>query len=121
MIRPALTLMLVVGVIAGQDKELRQAASQRLQSMARELKLNDAQKSKILPILSEEAPKVKALREDASLSRNQKLAKLMDIKNETNTQIEPLLTADQRKKLDQLRMQDRQQAIQELKAHRGQP
>ena len=116
MYRLEITLMSVSGIVWGHVTD---AAQQRLQAMAQQLKLTPDQKSRILPILNEEIPKVKAVREDTSLPRNEKVSKLMDIRNETNSKIEPILSPEQQKKLESLKKETRKQPMADLKAKAG--
>jgi hypothetical protein len=112
-------LLLVRSIALGQATGPEPAAAQRLQAMAQQLQLTESQKEQIMPILVEEAPKVKAAKADTTLPQNEKLAKLMQIRNETNDKIRPMLTPPQQQKLDQMRAQQRQQILQELTAAKG--
>ena len=89
-------------------------AVQRLQQMAQQLNLSESQKDKILPILMREAPKAKAIKEDPTLPKNEKVARLMEIRNSTDDSIRPILTPDQQMKFDQIRQEQRQQMLQQL-------
>ena len=103
----ALELIWSVGAgirnIQTSDSERDKAVVQRIQEISAELNLTDEQKEKIRPILIKEAPKVKAIREDTSMLRLQKLAKLRAILNDTNAQLKPILTAEQAKKLQKIK------------------
>jgi Spy/CpxP family protein refolding chaperone len=109
-------VLLASSFVLGQTAGTEPAAVQRLQAMAQQLQLTEPQKEQIMPILVEEAPKVKAVKADTTLPQNEKLAKLMQIRNETNGKIRPILTPPQQQKLDQMRAQQRQQMLQELTA-----
>jgi Spy/CpxP family protein refolding chaperone len=74
--------------------------AERMQNLARQLNLTDAQKEKIEPILLDSAKQVDALRNDNSLTREQRFAKFRQIHESTLTQIRPVLTDEQQKKLD---------------------
>jgi periplasmic protein CpxP/Spy len=89
-------------------------AVQRLQQMAQQLNLSESQKDKILPILVREAPKAKAVTEDPTLPKNEKVARLMEIRNSTDDSVRPILTPDQQTKFDQIRQAQRQQMLQQL-------
>jgi hypothetical protein len=75
----------------------------RLLKMDRSLNLNEEQKTKIKPILEEESKKINAIRDDSTLTRDQKRAKLRDIHSATYEQIKPVLTLEQQKKHDEMR------------------
>ena len=68
---------------------------QRLAWLSDKLKLTDDQKSQIKPILEDEHKQLAALREDSSLSREQKRAKFREIHTSTFDKIRPILTDQQ--------------------------
>ncbi len=110
----SLTLMSVNAVLFCQDSEVRQAALKRLQTISQDLQLTDEQKPRILPILMDEAKKIKAMHSDPYLLRNQKILQLIDIRNEANVRIKPVLTPIQQAKLDQMKRQLRQEVLRDL-------
>jgi hypothetical protein len=113
--RIALLLVSTLSVLAwGQNPTPQQAAVQRMEKMSQALQLTEPQKEKIMPILVEEAPKLNAVKSDTTLPQNEKLAKLMEIRNETNDKIRPILSPTQQQKLDQMRQQQRQQMMQQM-------
>jgi len=71
--------------------------------MSPELNLTADQKTRINGILQDRGNQLKAVREDATLSQEQKKAKAQDILKAGNSQIEAVLTPDQQAKLKQLR------------------
>ena len=85
--------------------------TERLRNLGQQLNLTEDQKEKITPILQDEVKQLQGLREDASLSREQKFTKYRELRDNELTQIRPLLTEDQQKKLDEMRKQMRQQAM----------
>ena len=103
-------------VVWAQGASPEQAAEQRMQMMSQQLQLTEPQKEKIMPILVEEAPKIKAVKSDTSIPQSERLAKLMQIRNDSDSKIRPLLTPTQQQKLDQMRQQQRQQMMKELGA-----
>jgi hypothetical protein len=76
------------------------AIAERMQNLSRQLNLTDAQKEKIKPLLLDSAKQVDALRNDTSLTREQRFAKFKQIHESTLAQIRPVLTDEQQKKLD---------------------
>ena len=81
------------------------AARERMQEVARELGLTDAQKEQLKPILKAEAAKMKALRADESLTRSEKLEKLKAIRAELQPQVKEILTPEQLEKWQKIREQ----------------
>jgi len=85
------------------------STAERLENLAQQLNLTDAQKEKIKPILEDEAKQIQGLRDDTLLTREQRFSKFKEIRENTQSQIRPLLTEEQQKKLDEIRKQSRQQ------------
>ncbi len=77
-------------------------ADQRLQRMTKQLNLSDAQQQQIKPILENESKQMQTLREDSSLSQQDRMAKMMQIRQDTSGQIKPILNADQQKQYDEM-------------------
>lgn len=73
-------------------------AEQRLQRMTQQLNLTDDQQQKIKPILENESTQMQSLRSDSSLSQEDRMAKMKQIRESTTSQINPILNADQQKK-----------------------
>ena len=67
-----------------------------------------------MTILVREEPRVQALKADTTLAQGEKVARMMEIKNETDDSIKPLLTPTQQLKLDRMRQRQRQEILQEL-------
>lgn len=71
---------------------------QRLQRMTQQLNLTPDQQEKIKPILENESTQMQGLREDTSLSQEDRMAKMKQIRENTSSQINPILTPDQQTK-----------------------
>jgi Spy/CpxP family protein refolding chaperone len=78
-------------------------AADRMQQMAKELNLTERQKAQLKPVLQKEAEKVKALREDPSLSREQRQAKLKAIRKDIAPELKKVLTPEQYEKWQKMR------------------
>lgn len=74
----------------------------QLQHMSETLNLTDDQKTKIKPILEDSSKQKQQLRGDTSLSQEDKRAKMQQIHESTMSQIKPILTSDQQKKLESM-------------------
>ncbi len=85
-----------------------QGAEQRLAWLSDKLTLTDDQKSKIKPILEDEHKQLMALREDSSLSRQEKWAKFGEIHASTFDRMRPILTDQQQATLKQIQEQREQ-------------
>lgn len=91
----------------------------RLEYMSKELNLTDDQKAKIKPVLEDEMSKMKSVRDDTSLSQDQKRDKMKDIRENTDSQITGVLTPDQQKKYED--MKAREKAQHQQKTQQPQP
>ncbi len=81
------------------------APGDRLKELAEQLNLTDEQKEKLKPIVQEQAEKLKALREDTTLSQQDKIAKFREIQQAGQEKIKAILTPEQQQKMDKLREQ----------------
>lgn len=75
----------------------------RLKQLDEKLHLTDDQKTKIATIYSSLETKLKAIRGDESLSREEKRAKAMDAMKSVHDEVRALLTADQQKIFDTMK------------------
>lgn len=75
---------------------------QRLQRMTQQLELTGDQQGKIKPILENESTQMQSLRADSSLSQEDRMAKMKQIRETTASQINPILNADQQKKYGEM-------------------
>jgi periplasmic protein CpxP/Spy len=86
--------------------------TERAAMLAKKLKLNSDQLSKVEDILKSEQSQMESLRSDTSLSREDRHSKMMDIHKSSYDQIRGFLDPDQQKKWDEMqskreeRMQD---------------
>jgi Spy/CpxP family protein refolding chaperone len=74
----------------------------QIQRMVDQLNVTPEQKAKLDPILDEDAKQVRLLRGDTSAGAAEKKAA---IRKDTDAKIKPILTADQWKKLEELRVE----------------
>jgi hypothetical protein len=88
-----------------------QQAAQKLEQIAKQLNLTPEQKMQLIPILESEAPRVEAIKSNASLSGLQKLEQLRALHKETDPQVRSILSPQQYEKLQQIRDREIQSAI----------
>ena len=81
----------------------RAARIDRLKQVSEELKLTDEQKEKVKPVLQEQAKKVRELRDNKDLSRQDRVAKLKEIREGVDTKVKAILTPEQLEKWNKLR------------------
>lgn len=80
-----------------------QSSSAIFGAAMQQLELTDEQKTKIGPILRAATPELTKLREDTTMDRKARTEKTMEIWNGLKEKIRPILTADQQKKLDEIK------------------
>jgi Spy/CpxP family protein refolding chaperone len=75
---------------------------QRLQMLTKQLNLTADQQEKIKPILESESQQMQTLRQDSSLSSEDRMSKMQQIRQSTRDQIKPNLTSEQQQKFDEM-------------------
>src|ERR1017187_3871836 len=89
-----------------------QGPRSQLQNMVDKLNLTADQKAKADPILDADAKQVRALRDDSSLSAEDRSKKTAEIRAQSDLKLKPILTDEQWKKLQQLREERKAQGKQ---------
>ncbi len=113
--RPKLLAFVVAGLwllwplplLHGQEK---------IQELAKQLALTPRQKMQLAPVLAEQAPKVKAIKNDAALSPMQKLSQLKAVRAETDPKVRAILTPGQYQKLQVIRREEAQNMMQNMRS-----
>ena len=82
--------------------------NERVENLSKQLNLTDDQKSKGRALFEDEMKQREALRQDASLSREDRFAKMREINESTRKQMDQILTADQKKKYDAMMRENRE-------------
>ena len=99
--------VLVATISSAQQKAQQQPSAQqksaKLEQIAQYLSLTPQQKDKILPILADEAPKVRAIKDDPSLSRMQRAQRIKAIHQQNDPQMKAILSPEQYQKLQAMR------------------
>jgi hypothetical protein len=88
---------------------------QQFEQLSQQLQLTPEQKTQLIPILRAEAPRVKSIKADGSLSKMQKLEQLKAVHDETDPQVRSILTPEQYQKLQEIRRTELENAIQRRK------
>jgi periplasmic protein CpxP/Spy len=81
----------------------------RMQKLSQELNLTPDQQTKIKPIFQQARAQAKTIRQDTSLSQDQKRAKMKELHENTMAQLNGILTPEQQSQLKQLQEQRRAQ------------
>jgi Spy/CpxP family protein refolding chaperone len=99
--------VLMVTMASAQQKSAQQQSPQQksanLERIAQYLNLTPQQKDKILPILADEAPKVREIKNDPSLSRMQRAQRIKAIHQQNDPQMKAILSPEQYQKLQAMR------------------
>ena len=99
--------VLMVTMASAQQKSAQQQSQQQksanLERIAQYLNLTPQQKDKILPILADEAPKVREIKHDPSLSRMQRAQRVKAIHQQNDPQMKAILSPEQYQKLQAMR------------------
>ena len=89
-----------------------QGKAAKLEALSQQLNLTPQQKSKVLPILADEGPKVQKIKSDNSLSSMQKIQQIRAIHKQTDPQMKAILSPEQYQKLQGIRQQAIREAVQ---------
>jgi len=100
-----------------QLKAQSQETLQKAEGLAKQLKLSRLQEAQLVPILDAEAPKLKAIKSDPSLTDAQKLEQLKAVHDQTDPQVQAILTPQQYEKWQTIRQKEIQRAIEKKKAY----
>ena len=102
-----LTLCFGMSVVMATTSSAQQPSAQqqsaKLEEIAKYLSLTPQQKDKILPILADEAPKVREIKNDPSLSRMQRAQRIKAIHQQNDPQMKAILSPAQYQKLQTMR------------------
>ena len=107
-------LLLGPGVMFTSTQMLRAQSAQGMQKfeqLSKDLNLTPQQKVQLIPILEAEAPKVKMIKSDTSLSMMQKMEQLKAVHDRTDPQVKSILTSEQYQKLQAMRKAEVQETI----------
>ncbi|MGA8764516.1 MAG: hypothetical protein WB562_16730 [Candidatus Sulfotelmatobacter sp.] len=92
--------------------------AQRTQELTRHLKLTSDQQTKVQEILQSEHSQMESLRQDTSLSQQDRHSKMMEMHKSTHAQIRAVLDSTQQKKWDEMQARHEEQM---QNRHSGQP
>jgi Spy/CpxP family protein refolding chaperone len=81
---------------------MMQTPEERTDHLTKALNLSDDQKGKVLSIYQDEQKQMSAVHGDSSLSREDRMSKMKQIRENTVSQIKDTLNPDQAKKFDEM-------------------
>lgn len=107
----AIAGLFVVPTLASAQNERRgpRTPEERIAAMKESLKLTDDQVAKLKPIFAKNAEKSKAIREDQSLSQEDRRAKMQELFKSLDEELKPVLTPEQQAKYKEEAEKRRQQ------------
>lgn len=91
----------------GQRMRRPMTVDDQLARMTEQLHLTEEQQSKIKPILAEQHKQMMELRQDNSMSREQRFAKFREMREQMVKKINPILNADQQKQYQEMQQRRR--------------
>ncbi|HET7100554.1 MAG TPA: hypothetical protein VFJ52_05335 [Terriglobia bacterium] len=80
----------------------------QLARLTKQLKLTDEQQAKIKPILEEQHNKMMDLRQDTSMSREDRFARFREVRQDSLEKIKPILTPEQQKQWEKIQQNRRE-------------
>jgi Spy/CpxP family protein refolding chaperone len=86
----------------GEGRPPMPSADAQLKRLSKQLSLTSGQQQKIKPILENQVQQMQSLRQDTSLSREDRMSKFQQIHQDAVTQIKAVLTSDQQAKFDKM-------------------
>jgi periplasmic protein CpxP/Spy len=75
----------------------------QLKHLTKQLNLSDDQQAKLKPILEDQRKQMDGIRNDSSLSREDRFSKMQEVRQGSDTQIKSVLNDDQQKNFDKMR------------------
>jgi hypothetical protein len=103
----ALALSLCVPLASTTYAQMSNSRQQRLTALGKQLHITQKQAKQLLPILHAEEPQLQAIRNNPSLSREEKLQRMFAVHDQSDSQIKSILTPQQYAQLKAHRQQRR--------------
>ena len=104
-----LKYLVLASILSISPLAAQHAPKSQVQRIVDQLNLTPDQRAKADPFLEEDAKKIRALRDDSSLSDEDRKKKTAEIRKGTVAQLKPILTEEQWKQFQQLREERQKQ------------
>ena len=85
----------------------------RIKTLSKQLNLTQQQKVELVPLVEAEAPKIKKIKGDRSMSPTQKIEAIRAIHAENDPKVKEILTPEQYEKWQTIRQNEVRQAVQQ--------
>jgi periplasmic protein CpxP/Spy len=95
--------------------------NKEVQHLTKKLNLTADQQNQILPILTERRQQMESIRNDSSLSQQDRRAKMRSAREDSDTKIRAVLNDDQKKTYDQMQQQMRERRSEHRNQNSGNP
>jgi periplasmic protein CpxP/Spy len=79
----------------------------QIKHLTKKLNLSDDQQAKLKPILEDQRKQMEQIRNDSSLSREDRFSKMQELRQNSDTQVKSVLNDDQQKSFDNMRQEQR--------------
>jgi Spy/CpxP family protein refolding chaperone len=99
-----------------QQQRRQHGPEHRIKMLSKRLNLTADQQAKLAPIMAESRQQIRAIFQDSSLSKEDRIAKFKAVRKDSNAKIEALLTDEQKQNFEQLQEHMKNRAH----GHRGQ-
>jgi protein CpxP len=80
----------------------------QVKHLSKKLNLSSDQQAKLKPILEDQRTQMEAVHNDASLSRQDRMSKMQDLRKSSDEQIKAVLNPDQQKNFDKMRSEQQE-------------
>lgn len=108
--------LLVLAIATPPLRAQNAEALGKIEAISQQLQLTPQQQIEVMPILKQEAPKLEAIKNDASLSGLQKVKQLRAMHRETAPKMQKILSPAQYQRLQEIREQDIKEAMAKKRA-----
>lgn len=98
------------GLALAEPQQQQRSPEHRMEMLTKRLNLTADQQSKLLPIMTNRQQQIRAIFQDSSLSREDRIAKIQAVRKDSNAKIEALLTDEQKQNFEQLQQEAQQRA-----------
>jgi hypothetical protein len=93
---------------------------QMVNRLSKRLNLSSDQQQKLLPIFTDEQQQMQSLRQDTSLSREDRMTKMKSIREDTNNKVNAILTDEQKQKYADMQQKMRERMQNRMQSHGSQ-
>ncbi len=101
----------LIGISPAQAQNAQTAG--RIKTLSKQLNLTQQQKVELVPLVESEAPKIKKIKGDRSMTPAQKIEAIRAIHTENEPRVKAILTPEQYEKWQTIRQNEVRQAVQQ--------